>query len=279
MPVSRPLPVLEPAAAPPAPRPATTTTPATEHRYSGRLLITGASGFLGRNLARAFRHHQLVAVAGFRRQPPIADVGEATARECVDLGAATNVARLIQRWRPDAVIHAAGLKNVRGCEDNPEDAVTVNVDGTRNLAEACARTGTKLIYLSTDLVFDGESKLEPGGYRPLSPARPTTVYGRTKLEGERVALESSTEAVVCRTGGVYGAGSPLLAWLHQELAAGRRVEAFQDVVSTPTAADDLASMLDRVLAQEETGILHLAGSEAVSLAEWFSHFANAFGYD
>lgn len=244
-------------------------------RYAGRLVVTGASGFLGRNLTRAFRSHALVGAAGGLRAPLIEDLGPVTEPACFDLRDPHATSRWIEAMAPDAVLHLGGNKNVRFCEEHPAEAEAVNIDGTRNVARACRRVGAKLVYLSTDLVFDGET----GGYDEQSAPRPTTVYGRTKLAGEDLTLASDGRALVCRTGGVYGADSPLLGWLGGELGAGRRVDAFQDVVSSPTSADDLAAFLDLALAADASGILHAVGPAAVSRYEWFGTFAAVFGYD
>lgn len=244
-------------------------------RYGGRILLTGASGFVGRNLARSFRRHDLVAVTGGEHVPCADDVGPSTQRERVDIRDASAVARLIDALSPDAVIHLAGNKNVRFCELHPDEAAAINQEGTRHVAEACRRVGARMVYVSTDLVFDGEA----GGYREDSVARPATVYGRTKLAGEVEARAADPRALICRTGGLYGVGSPLLAWLRGELEAGRPVEAFQDVVSTPTWTEDLARGIDVALARELHGILHVVGRQAVSRYEWFSLFAAVFGHD
>ena len=250
-------------------------TPQLGGQYSGRMLITGASGFVGSNLARAFRAHNLVGVVGFSKVPSTDDVDAATTRARADLRDGAEVSRLIHELNPEVVIHVAGNKNVKHCEQDPDAAIAINRTATAHVARACQDISAKLVYLSTDLVFDGEV----GGYSETSVPRPGTVYGRTKLAGEDEALTICDRAVVCRTGGVYGLGSPLFAWLEQELSAGKSVEAFQDVVSTPTYVGDLAVFINRVLVNDVSGTLHTVGSEAVSRYEWFSQFATAFGYD
>jgi dTDP-4-dehydrorhamnose reductase len=116
-----------------------------------------------------------------------------------------------------------------------------------------------------------------GNYRPEEIPYPQTVYGRTKLEGEKAALEESPGASVCRTGGVYGRCSPLLGWVRSEIQAGRVVEAFTDVYNTPTYAGQLADMLSSAMARPEGGIWHMTGGERVSRFEFFRTFVRAFG--
>jgi dTDP-4-dehydrorhamnose reductase len=250
-------------------------TPMRPARYAGRLLVTGATGFLGRNLTRAFRSHTLVAAAGGREAPRTEDLAAFTERACFDLRDPHATERWIEAMAPDAVLHLAGHPDLDHCERHPAEAEATNIDATRNLARACRRVGAKVVYLSTDRVFDGET----GGYRELSPPGPNTVYGRTKLIGEDIVLSMDARGLVCRTGDVYGAGAPLFAWLSRELAAGRCVDGFQDVVSTPTWAGDLAAFIDLALATDAIGILHTVGPEAVSRYEWFGAFASVFGHD
>jgi dTDP-4-dehydrorhamnose reductase len=174
-----------------------------------------------------------------------------------------------------AVIHAAGNKNVKFCEEHPEEAIRINALGTRNIARACHRTGSKLVYISTDVVFNGER----GFYREDDIPRPKLAYGQSKLEGEQWAQAEFPGAAICRTGGVYGKSSPLLKWLDNELSNGRSVEAFTDVVNTPTYVENLAEMIEAIVERDLGGVLHTAGSQRVSRYQLFQSYARIFGLD
>jgi dTDP-4-dehydrorhamnose reductase len=132
-----------------------------------------------------------------------------------------------------------------------------------------------MIYLSTDLVFS----CVKGGYKEDELPLPTLVYGRSKLEGERLASEELEDLAVCRSGGIYGNGSPLLSWLSAELAAGRVVESFVDVFNTPTYVENLAEMMETITMKRLSGVFHTVGRERVSRFEFFQSYAGIFGLD
>lgn len=236
------------------------------------LLITGGEGFVGQNLARFFGPRWAVVTTHLTRPP--ADSSAAASFE-MDVTDAASVFNVFARAEPRVVIHAAGNKNVRFCEDHPEEAHRVNALGTRNVARACREVGARLLYLSTDLVFD----CTRGRYREDEVPRPALAYGESKLRGERYALEECEETAVCRSGGIYGAGSPLLSWLAAELEAGRGVECFFDVFNSPTYVENLAEMMEAIMRGRLTGVFHTAGRERVSRCEFFRAYAETFGLD
>jgi dTDP-4-dehydrorhamnose reductase len=229
------------------------------------LLITGGSGFVGRNLAEVFSRRWSVVATSYRsnsRDSLELDVREADA-----------VISAFKRAAPDVVIHAAGNKNVRFCEEHPDEAHQVNAIGTQNVARACRQSGAHLIYLSTDLVFDGQR----GQYREDEQPQPASAYGISKLEGEKLARAELPEVAVCRSGGIYGKGSPLLRWLSEELNAGRSVDCFADVFNSPTYVENLAEMMETIIDQRLSGIFHTAGRERVSRFEFFQTYARTVG--
>ncbi len=239
-----------------------------------KLLITGGSGFVGRNLAEFFAPRCAVVTTHLSRQPASLASNAQSVR--LDVRDAEQTLSVVERVSPDVLIHAAGNKDVRFCEEHTEEAYRVNAEGARNVARACRRVGAKMVYLSTDLVFAGVE----GNYKEGDAARPASVYGKSKLEGERLALEESgDDAAVCRSGGIYGRRSPLLSWLAAELGAGRAVECFVDVFNTPTYAENLAEMLEAVITKRLSGVFHTAGRERVSRSDFFRSYARAFGLE
>jgi dTDP-4-dehydrorhamnose reductase len=239
-----------------------------------RVLIVGASGFIGRNLERFFSlEHEVIGT--FRRSPNATNIDLPGSRVPLDICDSAAVHCAITSLSPDVVINAGGNKDVRYCESHPDEARRVNALGALHLAQACRAVGARFVLISTDLVFEGAH----GGYAEADIPRPALTYGATKLEGERLVLGELPDAVVCRSGGVYGRGSPNLQWLSTELQAGRVVDCFTDVVNTPTYAWNLAEMIDSVLAQGLSGVFHTVGPQRVNRFEWFSRFATEWGYD
>ena len=103
--------------------------------------------------------------------------------------------------------------------------------------------------------------------------QPSLAYGRSKLQGERFAREELNDVAICRSGGIYGKGSPLLGWLSAELDAGRTVDCFVDVFNTPTYAENLGEMMETIIRKRLTGVFHTVGRERVSRFEFFKSYA------
>src|ERR1043166_1272270 len=237
-----------------------------------RLLITGGSGFVGRNLVTFFADRFSASTTYFQR-PVAADPSVQSFH--LDIRNAEAVSSVIDLAKPDVVIHAAGNKNVRFCEDHPDDAYLTNARGTQNVAQACRNFGARMIYLSTDLVFSCTT----GDYKEDELPQPTLVYGASKLQGEKLASEELTDVAICRSGGIYGKESPLLDWFSTEVSAGRLVECPVDVFNTPTYAENLAEMIEVIINRRLPGIFHTIGRERVSRFEFFRTYARQFGLD
>lgn len=235
-----------------------------------RVLVIGGTGFVGNNLSRCFSEDYDVVIAS--RNPREGIPYTWYPLDITQPGAADE---LLAKLAPTAVIHAAGVKDVRFCENNPEYAFRVNGQGTLNVASACSIAGCKLLYLSTDLVFPCDS----GWYREVDRPGSPLIYGRSKAIGEEHALRIHKNVAVCRSGGVYGRVSPLLRWVADQLRDGHDVECFTDVYNTPTYADNLADMLKDIIASGRKGIFHTVGAARVNRFEFFSLFASEFNLD
>lgn len=235
-------------------------------------IVVGASGFVGRNLARFFSKNHSVILTHFQSPLP-ADLVVSIPSIRLDIRDRDMVFRALADVSPKVVVHVAGNKNVQQCEMYPEEAYETNAGGAKNVAGACREIGATMIYLSTDLVFECLN----GWYTENDTAVPATIYGKSKLLGEELVQAELSNAAICRSGGIYGKGSPLLQWLSTELESGRPVDCFTDVFNTPTYADNLAEMLEKIACDKLTGIFHTAGPQRVNRYEFFGCYALQFG--
>jgi dTDP-4-dehydrorhamnose reductase len=223
-------------------------------------LITGSSGYLGGELARRAPRATGTYLSNERPGGRQLDVRDADA-----------VARLIGELRPRIVIHTA-------YSEGGDDAETVNVAGARNVARAAAEAGARLIHVSTDLVFDGTLGRP---YTEDDEPRPIMEYGRQKLAGEEAVRAALPDALVVRTSLIYGGDEPSR---HEQVAldaaAGRTsMSFFSDELRNPVQVGELAVALLELADSDATGILHVAGADAVDRHEFARLVVAANGGD
>jgi len=215
-----------------------------------RIAITGSKGQLGLALQRALAQEDLLLI----------DLPE---HDITDLPA---ICRAISLFRPDAVIHAAAMTNVDGCEQDPQAAYRVNALGTRNMAVAAQQCGAALAYISTDYVFDG-AQAEP--YWEFDDPSPLSVYGRSKWAGEQFVRSLAPRHYVARTAWLYGQGPRNFVETVLRLARERgSLRMVTDEIGSPTYAPDLAEALSRLIRLPAYGTYHLVNMGTCSRFEW-----------
>jgi dTDP-4-dehydrorhamnose reductase len=218
-----------------------------------KVLITGAAGFIGSHLAKAFKGRYCLALLDLEtRGNDLIEVLDVTKKYAVK--------KAVQGFEPDVVIHLAGNKNLSYCENHPDEAFRVNTEATRFLADAAKDVGAKMVFISSDYVFDGER----GNYRERDVPNPTTVYGKAKFESEKYIEHSCPRYTILRSSAVYGRGGGFFDWLVTSLRNGREVDVLTDTYFTPTYIGDLIWAFDRIISSDISDILHVAGPEAVS---------------
>jgi dTDP-4-dehydrorhamnose reductase len=225
-----------------------------------RILLTGALGMLGRDVVRAGQRsgHELVEV-----DLPDVDITDAEA-----------VARLLERVQGepgplDGVVNCAAWTDVDGAESKAEQARAVNALGAGILARAAAGVELPLLHLSTDYVFDGIAPLDAEGrprpYVESDPTGPRSVYGSTKLEGEREVLAASPRHTVVRTAWLYGVDGKNFVETMLRLASERdAVQVVTDQIGSPTWSGHLAPAILGLLEREVRGLVHMTGAGEVS---------------
>lgn len=206
-----------------------------------KVLVTGVKGQLGYDVVNELekRGHEAVGV----------DIEE------MDITDAESVNNVIGEVNPDAVVHCAAWTAVDAAEDNVEVCRKVNADGTRNIANVCKKLGSKMIYISTDYVFDGQGtepwQADCKDYKPLN------VYGQTKLEGELAVSETLDKYFIVRIAWVFGVNGK--NFIKTMLNVGKKfdtVRVVADQVGTPTYTYDLARLLVDMVETEKYGYYH-----------------------
>jgi dTDP-4-dehydrorhamnose reductase len=215
------------------------------------MVIVGAGGRLGAALGREYQRDY--AVTSFERIQ-------------LDLGQLDRVRSALSKAKFDLLINCAALTNVDYCESHREEAFVVNAEAPRLLAEIANEKSAKLVHFSTDYVFDGK-KTDP--YVEEDKAIPLSVYGESKLEGERRVLEVSSQHLVVRLSWVFGPDKP--SFIDQIIQRAREndvVTAVADKFSAPTYTIDVANWLRLAIDKSANGILHLANNGGCSWQEW-----------
>ncbi len=226
-----------------------------------RILVTGSGGQVGHEVVAALGaagHHEVVAA-----DRAALDVSD---RDAV-LGAITSL-------RPDAVVHPAAWTAVDACEGDPDRAFAVNALGTRHVVDAASRVGSRVLYVSTDYVFDG-TKADP--YVEWDDPSPASVYGRSKLGGER---ELRPEDTIVRTSWVCGAaGANMVKTILRLMGEHPTLSFVDDQRGHPTFADDLAGMIVRLVVERRPGLFHVTNQGAVSWYEFTREVLRSAGAD
>lgn len=239
-----------------------------------RLLVTGASGLLGLNLALTAQAEYTVLGAD-----RCTLAGVPFEQICLDLLEAGAVERLLEAAHPEALIHCAALADLEACEADPALARRLNAHLPGELAAACRARGVKMIHISTDAVFDGT---KAGLYTEDDVPAPLSLYARTKLEGEQAVLTANPDAIVARVNfyGFSPSGRRSLAeFFLNNLLAGTPTRGFTDVLFTPTFVGDLAELLLAMLAAGLRGLYHTVGADTCSKYDFGRAIARRFGLD
>jgi dTDP-4-dehydrorhamnose reductase len=240
-----------------------------------RILLTGASGQLGGYLLRELAKEEppVVAWSGSRSGPLFG-----IELQPVELTDADKVAEAFRRAAPTTVLHAGAVTAVGECRRDPEHAQRVNTHATALLAELAKQAGARLLFVSTDLVFDGEK----GSYREEDTPAPVSVYGRTKLAAESAVL-AVPRGIVTRVSLLFGpsiVGRPY--FFDEQVAAlrhGRPLTLFSDEWRTPLSLATAARTLLAIVRSDLVGILHVGGPERMSRLEMGQRVADYLGMD
>ncbi len=222
--------------------------------------IFGASGLLGRDLVREWSGDQVTGLSS----------------RDVDIRDAHQVTQAVERTNPDWIVLAAAYTDVDGCESHQDQAFSVNRDGAVNVARAAQHTGAKLLFLSSDYVFDGK-KSSP--YEVDDVRNPQSVYGRSKAEAEVRLLDILPGCCIARTSWLFGVGGKCFPDTILKLAASRpALDVVSDQRGCPTYSHDLARAIILLCRAGANGIVHVTNEADCSWFEFAREIVREAGY-
>jgi len=233
-----------------------------------KILVTGGSGLLGSKVVSLTESEYQVFPTHFKDSLFLNSTR-------LNITNKQEVFQTVQRFRPSIVIHTAAETNVDKCEKEKQWAWKVNVEGTSNLAEICGRMNAKMIYVSTDYVFDGEKGL----YAEEDKPNPVNYYGLTKLKGEELLVKYCKDHIIVRTSVLYGWNPRKLnfaTWIIDSLRRNMKIQVVEDHFNSPTLAENLAQALLEAVEKDLNGLFHMAGSERISRYEFSMKLAKTF---
>ena len=237
------------------------------------MLITGVSGLLGSNLAYYFKDKY--EILGLYNSNPVLLDGIYT--EKCDITESDNIERTVSDFSPNVIIHCAALTNVDECEADKEYAKLVNVSATKNIGEAISDKDIKLIYISTDSVYDGVK----GNFSEDDEVNPQNYYGQTKYEGE-LEVSKHSNSLILRTN-LFGWNVQdkysLGEWILKELKANKRINGFKDAYFSTIYTMELARIIDISIQKNITGVFNCGSTDSCSKYEFAIRIANRFNLD
>lgn len=238
-----------------------------------KLLITGISGLLGGNVAYILRDKY--EITGWYNLHKVFIPGVDSFK--VNITDKQSVKKIISGYKPDIILHCASLTDIDYCENNKEETRKVNVDGTKNIASLCSSQDTKLVYISTDSVYDGKK----GNYTEDDPVSPSNYYGLTKYEAED-AIKGHKNHIIIRTN-IFGWNiqnkHSLAEWILYNLQRGCGINGFNDAVFSSIYTIEFARIIDKMFDKDLTGIFNLSSRSSLSKYEFAVLIAETFNKD
>lgn len=244
------------------------------------ILVTGSNGLTGQKITErvlATKDFKLIATSKGENRFPVKE-GYVYAE--MDILNPANVAEVVSKYRPDAIIHTAAMTNVDTCESQKELAHELNVVAVETLIQVCRQFDIQLVHLSTDFIFDGAN----GPYDELAPACPVSYYGQTKLAAENAIIAAGGKWAILRTIIVYGivsdmSRSNIVLWAKGALEKGEPINVVNDQWRMPTLAEDLADCCLLAVSKNAQGIYNASGKDMMSISELVGKVADYWNLD
>lgn len=236
-----------------------------------KILITGSQGYLGKNLTSYFNNKY--DVFGI----DIINLKQKKYYQ-TDITNKKELIKIIDKIKPDVIIHLAALHNLKACEANPEESYKINCQPIKDIVAIINKTklDTKLIFLSSDYVFKGDK----GYYCEDDKLDPITVYGKNKKEAEEEITKKLKKYAIIRTAAIFGkGGNNFYNFIVDNLQKDQEVDVFNDTFFSPTYIDDLAKAIEIIIDNNHIGIFHIAGCSVESRYTFAKKIAKYLGYN
>ena len=245
-----------------------------------KILVTGSNGLLGQKLTDLILHDRsltLVATSRGANRHPIKDGYTYTDLDILD---GNRLREVITEQRPDVIINTAAMTNVDACEHDPEGCRKLNIEAVATLVQLCEEFGIHLVHLSTDFIFDGAD----GPYAEDAHPNPLSLYGRSKLDAEKIIEASTCKWATLRTILVYGvvsdmSRSNIVLWAKSALEKGQPLNVVNDQWRMPTLAEDLARACILAATKGAEGIFHISGKDFFAIHELVAAVADFWQLD
>lgn len=228
-----------------------------------KTLIIGGSGLVGRALIKRIKDIAKVYATYNTNRINL----EGAKFYQLDVRDANQVNDLVKEIQPEILIHAAAKRNTKYCEKNPEEAYRVNVEGTKNIVNACKNVNTKMVFFSSDLVFGGTK----GKYKEEDKVNPLNTYGKQKVIAEKIIRDNLDDWLIIRASYIYGwfpGRDNFVSWVVENLKNGREIQISYDQFVTPIHVENFVDILMKLLENDKKGIYHVGDGECLSKYEF-----------
>ena len=243
---------------------------------NNKLLVTGSSGFVAASILDSASENW--QIHGIQRQKT-QTLPDSITVHVADLTKSVEVSRIFNQVKPDAVIHAAAIADIDYCQNHPDQARAINRDTSIHLADLCAESGARMIFCSTDTVFDGIK----GNYSETDLPNPVNYYAETKVAAEEYITKNLPQAVIARVALVIGLhlyhGKPtFLSKMMQALDAGKSLPFPENEIRTPVDVLALGQALVALAGNDFAGVIHLSGNDRMTRYQMARRIAAHLGY-
>lgn len=238
-----------------------------------KILVLGGNGLIGQKIVERLKN-KFDIISTHNQKSPLKNTQSIKISLPDDLIVLSN---LIEKEKPNIIINTMAYSNLDFCEENKEKVFSLHVDMTNKISTICSKINSKMIFISTDYVFDGKQQKK---YTEEDEPNPINYYGETKLLAERIVLKDPRNAVL-RTSLVYGYGERVrfMKYVIENLENQNKIFAYNDIFNSATNIDEFVESIEKVIENDAVGIFHMVGSSCITRYDFAKSIAKIFGFD